>query len=76
MSQSCPVAVGAMIVGTIFSNVVPGSPLKTRDMLETELVTQGNEGGSVMVFLSLLPLPYGLTISSSTYGHNVTWLPM
>ena len=50
--------------------------LRARGMLETKLVTQGNEGGSVMVFLSLLPLPYGLTISSSTYGHNVTWLPM
>ena len=46
--------------------------LRTRDMLETELVTQGNEGGSVMVFPFFLSFPYGLIISSSTYGHNVT----
>ena len=46
--------------------------LRMRDMLETELVTQGNEGGSVTVFLSFLPSPYGLAISSSAYEHNVT----
>ena len=49
---------------------------RMRGMLETELVTQGNEGGSIMVFLSLLPLPYGFTISSSTYGHKITRLLM
>ena len=47
--------------------------LRMRDMLETELVTQGNEGGSVTVFLSFLPSPYGLTISPSTYEYNITW---
>ena len=36
--------------------------LRMRGMLETELVTQGNKGGSVMVFLSFSPSPYGLTI--------------
>ena len=30
----------------------------------------------VMVFLSFLSSPYGLTISLSTYGYNVTWSPM
>ena len=50
--------------------------LRTRGMLETELVTQDNKRGSIMVFLSLLPLPYGLTVSPFTYGHNVTQLPM
>ena len=49
---------------------------RMRDMLGTELVTQGNEGDSVMVFLSFLPSPYGLTISSSTYGYNITQSPM
>ena len=46
---------------------------RTRDMLGTESVTQGNEGDSVMVFLSFLSSPYRLTISSSTYGYNITW---
>ena len=50
--------------------------LRTRDMLETELVTQGNKGDSVTVFPSFLSFPYGLIISPSTYGHNVTWIPM
>ena len=27
-------------------------------------------------FSFLLPSSYELTISSSTYGHNITWLPM
>ena len=45
---------------------------RMRDMLGTESVTQGNEGGSVMVFLSFLSSPYELTISPSTYGYNVT----
>ena len=49
---------------------------RTRDMLGTELVTHSNEGGSITVFLSFLPSPYGLTISPSTYGYNVTWSPM
>ena len=49
---------------------------RMRDMLGTESVTQSNEGGNVMVFLSFLPSPYGLTISPSTYGHHVTRLPM
>ena len=49
---------------------------RIRDMLETELVTQGNKGGSITVFLSFLPSPYGLTISPSTYGHNITCSPM
>ena len=49
---------------------------RTRDMLGTELVTQGNEGGSVTVFLSFLSSPYELIISPSTYGHNITWSPM
>ena len=49
---------------------------RMRDMLGTELVTQGNEGGNVMVFLSLLPSPYRLIISPSTYGYHVTQLPM
>ena len=49
---------------------------RMRDMLGTELVTQGNEGGSVTVFLSFLSSSYGLTISSSTYGYNVTQSPM
>ena len=31
---------------------------------------------SVTVFFSLLPSPYGLIISPSTYGYHVTWLPM
>ena len=46
--------------------------LRMRDMLETKSVTQGNKGGSIMVFLSFLSSPYGLTISSSMYGYNVT----
>ena len=50
--------------------------LRMRDMLETELVTQGNKGSSITVFLSFLPSPYRLTISPSMYGHNVTWLPI
>ena len=50
--------------------------LRMRDMLGTELVTQGNKGGNVMVFFSFLPSPYGLIISPSTYGYHVTWLPM
>ena len=45
---------------------------RTRDMLGTELVTEGNKGGSVMVFLSFLYSPYRLTISSSMYEYNVT----
>ena len=45
-------------------------------MLGTELETQSNEGGSVMVFLSFLSSPYGLTISSSMYGYNITWSSM
>ena len=47
-----------------------------RDMLVTESVTQGNEGGNVTVFLSLFPSPYGLIISPSTYGYHVTQLSM
>ena len=39
---------------------------RTRDMLGTESVTQDNKGGSIMVFLSFLLSPYGLTISPST----------
>ena len=31
---------------------------------------------SIMVFLSFLSSPYGLTISPSMYGYNVTWSPM
>ena len=50
--------------------------LRMKDMLGTELMTQGNEGGNVMVFLFLLPFPYGLIISPSIYGYHVTWLPM
>ena len=49
---------------------------RMRNMLGTELVTQGNEGGSVMVFLSFLSSPYGLTISPSMYGYNITQSPM
>ena len=49
---------------------------RMRDMLGTELVTQGNEGDSVMVFLSFLSSLYRLTISPSTYEYNVTWSPM
>ena len=49
---------------------------RMRDMLGTESVTQGNNGDSVMVFLSFSPSPYGLTISPSIYGYNITWLPM
>ena len=30
----------------------------------------------VMVFLSFLSSPYGLTISISTYGYNITWSPI
>ena len=30
----------------------------------------------VMVFLSFLPFPYGLTIFPSTYGYNITQSPM
>ena len=50
--------------------------LRMRDMLGTESVTQGNKGGSVTVFLSFLSSSYKLTISSSMYGYNITWLPM
>ena len=50
--------------------------LRMRDMLGTESVTQGNEGNSVTVFLSFLSSPYGLTISPSMYGYNITWSPM
>ena len=50
--------------------------LRMRNMLGTELVTQGNKGGSVTVFPSLLSFPYGLIISPSTYGYNITQLPM
>ena len=49
---------------------------RMRDMLVTESVTQGNKGGSVTVFPFFLPSPYRLTISPSTYGYNITWLPM
>ena len=49
---------------------------RMRDMLGTESVTQGNEGDSVMVFLSFLSSPYGLTISPSIYGYNITQSPM
>ena len=49
---------------------------RTRDMLGTESVTQGNKGSSIMVFLSFLSSPYKLTISPSTYGYNITWSPM
>ena len=49
---------------------------RMRDMLGTELVTQGNKGGSVTVFLSFLSSPYRLTISSATYGYNVIQSPM
>ena len=41
-------------------------------MLGTELVAQGNKGDNVTVFLSFLSSSYGLTISPSTYGYNVT----
>ena len=51
-------------------------PSRMRNMLGTELVTQGNEGGSVMGFVSFLSSPYRLTISPSMYGYNVTWSPM
>ena len=50
--------------------------LRTRDMLGTESVTQGNEGSSIMVFLSFLSSPYRLTISPSMYGYKVTQSPM
>ena len=50
--------------------------LRMRNMLGTELMTQGNEGGNVMVFLSFLSSPYGLTISTSTYGYNITQSPI
>ena len=46
--------------------------LRMRDMLGTELVTQGNKGGNIMVFLSFLS-SYGLIISPSIYGYNITW---
>ena len=31
---------------------------------------------SIMVFLSFLSSSYGLTISPSIYGYNITWSPM
>ena len=49
---------------------------RMRDMLGTESVTQGNEGGSIMIFLSFLSSPYGPTISISTYGYNTTQSPI
>ena len=49
---------------------------RMRDMLGTKSVTQGNKGDNVMVFLSFLSSLYRLTISSSTYGYNITWLPI
>ena len=49
---------------------------RIRDMLGTELVTQGNEEGSVMVFFLFFFSSYGLTISPSMYGYNITWSPM
>ena len=49
---------------------------RMRDMLGTESVTQGNEGGSIIVFLSFLSSPYELIISPSMYGNNITWSPM
>ena len=64
-----PIAL-SMMTGMIMTS------LRMRGMLGTELVTQGNEGGSVMVFLSFLSSLYRLTISPSTYGYNVTWSPM
>ena len=45
---------------------------RTKDMLGTELMTQGNEGSSITVFLSFLSSPYELTISPSMYGYNIT----
>ena len=45
-------------------------------MLGTGLVTQGNKGDSVIVFLACSSLPYGLTVSPSTYGHNTLQLPL
>ena len=66
---SLPTALSTMIGTIIMSS-------RMRDILGTESVTQSNEGGSVTVFLSLLSSAYGLTISPSTYGYNVTWLPM
>ena len=50
--------------------------LRTRDMLETELVTQGNKRGNITVFLSFLSFPYGLIVSPSTSEYNITWTPM
>ena len=50
--------------------------LRMRGMLETELVPWDNEGGSVMIFLSLSPFSYRLIIAPSTYGYNTTWLLM
>ena len=47
--------------------------LRMRNMLGTELATQGNKGGSVMVFPLFLSFPYELIISPSTYGYSVTW---
>ena len=40
---------------------------RMRDMLGTKSVTQGNQGGSVTVFLFFLSSPYRLTISPSIW---------
>ena len=40
---------------------------RTRDMLGTESVTQGNKGGSVTVFLSFLLSSYGLTVENHDF---------
>ena len=45
-------------------------------MLGTELVTQDNKGGSVTISPPFLSFPYGLIVSPSTYGYNITQLSM
>ena len=50
--------------------------IENEDMLGTESVTQGNKGGSIIVFFSFPSSPYGLTISPSMYRYNVTRSPM
>ena len=47
---------------------------KTYLLMEMNRLWEITDRGSVMVFLSFSPSPYGLIISPSTYGYNVTQL--
>ena len=43
---------------------------------ERSQIDRMNQKITITVFLCFLSSPYGLTISPSVYGYNVTWSPM